>query len=127
VNFARCSTHDPVFASFALASRGNLTGRKIGSLEVAMTFVFRQVYKRSQMIIFYVRGVLAGNFNTTGAFNNLGSNANFWSSLQSGSTAAWNRELNSGNTTVNRNTNNQTNGFSVRCLKNWLPSIQDYG
>ena len=62
--------------------------------------------------------VLAGNRNTTGGFNNRSSNANLWSSLPSGGNA-WNRNLNSGNATVNRNTNNKANGFSVRCLKNF--------
>jgi len=70
------------------------------------------------MVIFTLGGLLAGNRNTNGSFNNLFSNANFWSSLQSSSNA-WNRKLNSG-TTVNRNTNNKANGLSVRCLKNWL-------
>jgi len=63
-------------------------------------------------------GLLAGNRNTNGSFNNLGSNANFWSSLESGSNA-WNRNLNSGNATVNRNANSQSNGFSARCLKEY--------
>jgi len=88
-----------------------------GSLEIAMTFVFHQVCKRSQTIIFNVRGLLAGNRNTDGSFNNQTWNANFWSSLASGG-SAWNRNLNSGNPTVNRNTNNQANGFSVRCVEN---------
>jgi len=68
-------------------------------------------------------GLLAGNRNTNGSFNNLSSNGNFWSSVQSGSNA-WNRNLNSGNATVNRNANSKANGFSVRCLKNWhLPPV----
>lgn len=69
---------------------------------------------KSQMIII----TLAGNRNTDGSFNNLSSNGNFWTSLQSG-TSAWNRNLNSSNATINRNTNSKTNGFSMRCLKNW--------
>ena len=59
--------------------------------------------------------LLAGNRDTGGTFANLGTNANFWSSSQSG-TSAWNRNLNSGNPTVNRNLNSKANGFSVRCL-----------
>jgi uncharacterized protein (TIGR02145 family) len=59
---------------------------------------------------------LAGNRNTDGTFNNRTTNANIWSSSQSGSNA-WNRNLNSTNATVNRNTNSKANGFSVRCLK----------
>ena len=59
---------------------------------------------------------LAGNRNTDGSFNNLGSNENSWSSSVSGGNA-WNRNLNLGEARVNRNTNNQSNGFSVRCVK----------
>ncbi len=62
---------------------------------------------------------LAGNRNTDGSFANLSTNTNFWSSTVSGSNA-WNRNLNSTNATVNRNENDQANGFSVRCLKDWL-------
>ena len=61
-------------------------------------------------------GVLAGNRNTDGTFNNRGTNTNLWSSSESG-TNAWNHNLNSGNSTVNRNTNDKTNGFSVRYVK----------
>ena len=60
---------------------------------------------------------LAGNRDTDGSFNNLSSNANLWSGSESGGNA-WNRNLNSGKTTVNRNTNDKANGFSVRCLGN---------
>lgn len=67
-------------------------------------------------MIFTAGGLLAGNRNTDGSFNNRGTNANFWSSTQS-STNAWNRNLNSTNATVNRNANTKANGFSVRCLK----------
>jgi uncharacterized protein (TIGR02145 family) len=59
--------------------------------------------------------VLSGNRNTNGAFNNSGTNTNFWSSSVSGANA-WKRNLNSSNSTVNRNPNDQANGFSVRCL-----------
>nr|NQU91147.1 hypothetical protein [Bacteroidota bacterium] len=59
---------------------------------------------------------MAGNRNTNGSFNNLGSNTNFWSSSESGSNA-WNRNLNVSNATVNRNNNDKGYGFSVRCLQ----------
>ncbi|MCF7877812.1 MAG: hypothetical protein K9M14_05775 [Candidatus Omnitrophica bacterium] len=61
-------------------------------------------------------GLPAGNRNTDGSFNNLGSNTNFWSSTEDGD-SAWRRNLNSDNSTVNRNTNDKDNGFSVRCLR----------
>ncbi|NCU40047.1 hypothetical protein EOL99_04145 [Candidatus Falkowbacteria bacterium] len=60
--------------------------------------------------------MFAGNRNTNGSFNNLGSNLNLWSSSESSSTNAWRRNFNTSYSTVNRNTNNKGNGFSVRCL-----------
>ncbi|MBI1934709.1 hypothetical protein HYS30_03520 [Candidatus Peregrinibacteria bacterium] len=66
--------------------------------------------------------MLAGNRNTDGSFANQSTNANIWSSTES-ATNAWNRNLNSGNATVNRNANNQAYGFSVRCLKDWATPI----
>ncbi|MBA3047628.1 hypothetical protein KKC83_03180 [Patescibacteria group bacterium] len=78
-------------------------------------FRILRIFKR----LFQRQGLLAGNRNNTGSFNNLTSNGNFWSSSVSGSNA-WNRNLNSTESRVNRNANNQTNGFSVRCLKHWF-------
>lgn len=74
--------------------------------------------QKEKMIIFN-SGLLAGYRNTDGSFNNRGTNANIWSSLESG-TNAWRRNLNSGNATVNRNANNKLYGFSVRCIKDWF-------
>jgi uncharacterized protein (TIGR02145 family) len=66
---------------------------------------------------FLFSGLLAGNRNTNGTFNNRASNGNWWSSSATGATTASNRNLNTGNRGVNRNSNNTANGFSVRCLK----------
>jgi len=62
-------------------------------------------------------GLLAGYRNTNGTFNNRASNGNWWSSSATGATTAINRNVNTGNRGVNRNSNNKANGFSVRCLK----------
>ena len=67
--------------------------------------------------------LLAGNRNNTGNFDNRAWNTNFWSSSVSGGNA-WNRNLNSSESRVNRNNNNQTNGFSVRCVKDCLAIIK---
>ncbi len=64
-----------------------------------------------------------GNRNTNGNFNNLGSNGNWWSSTEDGSNA-WRRNLNSSNSEVNRNTNSQDNGFSVRCLRDLIYPVE---
>ncbi len=61
----------------------------------------------------------AGNRNTNGNYYNRSTNANLWSSTAGGA-GAWNRNLNYDNSTVNRNDNAKANGFSVRCLKNWI-------
>ena len=63
-----------------------------------------------------------GYRNNNGNFNNIEKNANFWSSTENG-TNAWNRNLNYNNDKVNRNNNNQENGFSVRCVKHWKQFI----
>jgi hypothetical protein len=60
----------------------------------------------------------AGNRNNDGTSNNLGNNANFWSSSENDASNAWNRNFNNGNANVNRNNNNKTNGFSLRCSEN---------
>jgi uncharacterized protein (TIGR02145 family) len=64
------------------------------------------------------RGLLAGYRNPDGSFANIGSDVNFWSSLQSGG-STWRRALSSGSTQVYRSTNVKAYGFSVRCLKNF--------
>ena len=61
-------------------------------------------------------GLLAGLRSTDGSFGNLGTHAGFWSSSESGSDA-WRLSLSSDHSTVNRSTNSQARGFSVRCLK----------
>jgi|GEM_PF-2935035 len=59
-----------------------------------------------------------GNYNG-GSYNNLGSNGNWWSSTENSSNA-WNRNMNYNNGEVNRNNNNQSNGFLVRCVRDLL-------
>ncbi len=49
-------------------------------------------------------------------FYDLGTHANWWSSSVGG-TGSWDRELNSGYTSVNRYPNARSNGFSVRCVR----------
>lgn len=65
----------------------------------------------------YMSGLPGGYRNNNGNFNNLGNNANFWSSTENNSNNAWNRNLNYNNTDVNRNDNNKQNGFSVRLVR----------
>ncbi len=59
---------------------------------------------------------LAGYRNTVGSFKVQGTVAYFWSSSISGGNA-WNRNVNSGFSTVYRNPDAQAFGFSVRCLQ----------
>lgn len=57
----------------------------------------------------------AGNQNS-GSFNNLGSNANFWTATENSSSNAYNRNFNTG-ASMNSNNNNKSNGYSVRLVK----------
>lgn len=50
-------------------------------------------------------------------FYNLGTQADWWSSSVSG-TGAWYRELNTSYTSVKRNVEPRSYGFSVRCVRN---------
>ncbi|OGF29906.1 hypothetical protein A2531_02710 [Candidatus Falkowbacteria bacterium RIFOXYD2_FULL_34_120] len=68
-------------------------------------------------------GLLSGNHNINGSFNNRGTNGNFWSSSENGSNA-WYRNLNSSNAGVNRNNADKGNGLSVRCLKDWCVDMR---
>jgi len=90
-------------------------------------FCFSLKESRKNKMIIFNSGLVAGYRNTDGSFNNRGTNANIWSSLESGSNA-WRRNLNSGNATVNRNANNKLNGFSVRCVQHWFVPLNNcYG
>jgi uncharacterized protein (TIGR02145 family) len=55
--------------------------------------------------------------NSDGTFNNMGNNANFWSSSENDANNAWNLNLNNDNSDANRNNNNKQNGFSVRLVR----------
>jgi len=69
------------------------------------------------MIVFQTALPAGNRNNNDGSFNNLGNNANFWSSTENDAGNAWNRNLNYNTANVNQNNNNKNNGFSVRCLK----------
>ncbi len=60
----------------------------------------------------------AGYRGANGSFNNVGDNANFWSSSENNLGNSWSRNLNYNNTRVNVLDNNQANRFLVRCLQN---------
>jgi len=87
---------------------------------------FRQG-KTDSMVVqsYYIKRVifstaLPAGYSNGGTSNNMGTNAYFWTATENNATNAWNRNLNTGNAQSNRNNNNKTNGFSVRCLQNWL-------
>jgi uncharacterized protein (TIGR02145 family) len=69
-------------------------------------------------VVYGFRVLPAGYRNNNGSsFNNRGYNAYFWSSSANSSTNAWNRIFNYSEARVNRNNNNRSNGFSVRCIR----------
>ena len=72
----------------------------------------------------FISALPGGYRNNNGNYNNMGSNANFWSATENNSNNAWNRNLNYNNSKVNRNNNNKQNGFSVRCVRDLIQSIR---
>ncbi len=62
-------------------------------------------------------GLPAGSRNNIGVFYEIGYNALFWSSTQSGDYSAWYRHLGYNHTGVNRYFLNKSFGFSVRCVQ----------
>jgi uncharacterized protein (TIGR02145 family) len=52
-----------------------------------------------------------------GPYGLIGSDGNWWSSTESGSSSAWNRVLTAGNSNVSRNNSSKRNGISVRCVR----------
>lgn len=67
----------------------------------------------------FISSLPGGNYNG-GSYNNQGNNGYWWSSTENGSSNAWNRNMNYNNGGVDRNNNNKTNGFSVRCVRDLL-------
>ena len=77
--------------------------------------MFKQAYHKRAVI--FSLAFPGGNSNS-GSFNNASNYGCWWSATENNATNAWNRNLNYNNATVNRNNNNKTNGFSMRCVKN---------
>ena len=59
-----------------------------------------------------------GNRDDSGSFLNEGSNAIFWSSTETSTSYAWNRDLYLNNSYLSRDPPNEQNGFSVRFVRN---------
>ncbi len=66
---------------------------------------------------FFKDALFGGYRNNNGNFNNIGKNANFWSSTENDNNNAWNLNVNSDNQKANMNNNNKNNAFSVRLVK----------
>ena len=62
-------------------------------------------------------GLPGGYRNSNGYFSFIGANGDWWSSSESSAGSAWYRYLYSFNGNVYRNSSDEQNGFSVRCLR----------
>jgi uncharacterized protein (TIGR02145 family) len=63
-------------------------------------------------------GLPAGNRGNDGSYNNLTQLAYFWTSSQADASSAWNRKLNYDTAIVTKYNSFETNGLSVRCIRN---------
>jgi len=106
----------PFFSPIILLPCKYLKKKKRGWGKESNLSVMRHEQAKCQAIIL-MQALPGGNRNNNGNFNNLTNNANFWSSSEYSSSNAWNRNLNYNNDDVNRDNNNKTNGFSVRCVQ----------
>jgi hypothetical protein len=92
-------------------------------LSRGITFIFSENGSMINAMAAFISALPGGyRNNNNGTFNNIGNNANFWSSTENNSNNAWNRNLNYNNSDINRNNNNKQNGFSVRCVRDLLQS-----
>lgn len=68
--------------------------------------------------------LFAGHRNTANTFDKFGADAYYWTST-TGTTGAWNRNINNNETSTARNDISKNYGLSVRCLKNIkvLPTV----
>jgi uncharacterized protein (TIGR02145 family) len=62
-------------------------------------------------------GLPGGYRRFNGTFDGIGTSGNWWSSLETGTTTAWARNLNYGNGVANRANDGKLYGFSVSCLR----------
>jgi uncharacterized protein (TIGR02145 family) len=63
-------------------------------------------------------GLPGGNRGNDGSYNNLTQLAYFWTSSQADASSAWNRKLNYDTAIVTKYNSFETNGLSVRCIRN---------
>ena len=65
----------------------------------------------------YALGLPGGKRNTSGNYNNVGNNGNWWSATAYSASNAWNRVLVFGNDNVYRYDYDKAAGLSCRCLR----------
>jgi uncharacterized protein (TIGR02145 family) len=68
-------------------------------------------------------GLPGGDRNSNGTFNLIGYAGYWWSSSQSSSIYAWNRVMYYTNANLPRDYYNKADGFSVRCVKDVMPTV----
>jgi uncharacterized protein (TIGR02145 family) len=61
----------------------------------------------------------AGYRSSNGTFSNAGTNSSFWTSTEDNGYSAWSREMYNSYSAVYRISSSKTQGFSVRCVKNY--------
>ena len=65
----------------------------------------------------FISALPGGYRNNNGNYNNMGNNANFWSSTENYSDGAWFRELYYYGSIIGRGSIYKDYGFSVRCVR----------
>jgi uncharacterized protein (TIGR02145 family) len=112
-----CNANTRIAGATLKQSSGTLPTRKLASIKLRLArFSFGtscQLSKASTS----ASALPGGNGNSDGSFNNVGNNGNWWSATQNNASNAYYRNMNYNNANVNRNNNDKTNFYSVRCVQ----------
>ena len=115
-----CNANIRIAGATQIQSSGTLsTGEPASKWNGLQNFLLES-FADLQKVSAYVSALPGGNGNSSGSFNNVGNNGNWWSATENNASNAYNRNMNYSNANVNRNSNNQSNLYSVRCLQDCM-------
>ena len=112
-----CNANTRIAGATQIQSSGTLSTGKPASKKNGRRNFLLEPFVDLQKASAYVSALPGGNGNSDGSFNNVGNNGNWWSATENDADNAYNRNMNYDKSNVNRNNNNKSNLYSVRCLQ----------
>ena len=115
-----CNANTRIAGATQIQSSGTLsTGKPASKWNGRRNFLL-EPFAGLQKASAYVSALPGGNGNSSGSFNNVGNNGNWWSATENNASNAYNRNMNYSNATVSRNNNNKSNLYSIRCVQDCM-------